>query len=72
MLITLRGGGSFLGFECEGDVVFLVGLQLVRGQLEGLHVGSLLQLEGDGRVLAPGRAHGGLHTGGLAADPGQD
>ena len=72
MLKTLRGGGSFLGFECEGDVVLLVGLQFVRGKLEGLHVRPLLQLEGDGRLLAPGSARGGPHAGGLAADPGQD
>ena len=42
-----------LGLESEGDIVFLVGLQLVSGQLEGLDIAPLLQLESDWLVFSP-------------------
>ena len=71
MVKPVAGAGRLLGFESEGDVIFLVWLQFVRGQLESLHVGALLELESDGLVLAPAGAQGRLHTC-LATDPGQD
>ena len=42
-----------LGLESEGDIVFLVGLQLFSGQLEGLDIASLLQLESDWLIFGP-------------------
>ena len=42
-----------LGLESEGDIVFLVGLQLVSGQLEGLDIAPLLQLESDWLIFGP-------------------
>ena len=72
MVELLSAAGRVLGFECEGDVVFLVRLQFVSRQLQSLDVGSLLQLEGDRLVLAPAcRHHGALHTAGAPADLGQ-
>ena len=42
-----------LWLESEGDIVFLVGLQLVSGELEGLDIATLLELESYRLVLGP-------------------
>ena len=72
MVKPVAGAGRLLGFESEGDVIFLVRLQLVSWQLQRLNVRSLLQLESDRLVLAAAcRHHGALHTAGAPADLGQ-
>ena len=40
-----------LGLECEGDIVLLVGLQLVRGQPQSLDTAALLELQRDRWLL---------------------
>ena len=40
-----------LGLECEGDIVLLVGLELVRGQPQSLDTAALLELQCDRWLL---------------------
>ena len=73
MVELLSAAGRVLGFECEGDVVFLVRLQLVSRELESLHIRSLLQLQSHRLVLGPACGQdGALEAAGGPADLGQD
>ena len=49
-----------LGLECEGDIVLLVGLQLVRGQPQSLDTAPLLELQRDRWLLL--LAYPGQHS----------
>ena len=49
-----------LGLECEGDIVLLVGLELVRGQPQSLDTAALLELQRDRWLLL--LAYPGQHS----------